>query len=72
MSRIFNSFEEVDKDLKILNLKREIAIERMKGDVEDVKDRFRPPEVLSLLNSGTLRKVLISWAFGYLLKRLRK
>jgi hypothetical protein len=69
---MYHSFEEVDKDIKILNLRRQIAMEQIKGDVEEVKDHFRPPEILSILNSGMLKKFLFSWLFGYLLRRLRK
>ena len=72
MGRTYNSFDEVDKDIRILNLRRQIARERMKGDVADIRDHFRPPELVSLLGSGMLKKFLFSWLLGYLLRRFRK
>ena len=72
MGRRYNSFEEVEKDIKILDLRRQIASERIKGDVNSIKEQFQPPEIFSFLNSGFLKKFLISWLFGFLLKRLKR
>lgn len=72
MGRRYSSFEEVDRDIKIMGLRREIAKEQVKGDLASIKEQFQPPEILSFLGSGTLKKVLISWLFGYLLRRLRR
>ena len=72
MGRRDNSFEEVDKDIKILDLRRQIAKERVKGDFASIKEQFQPPEVLTLLTSGVLKKFLFTWLFGFILRRLRR
>ena len=41
-NRVYTSFEEVDKDLKVLSLRRQIAHEEIKGDLMDIKSHFEP------------------------------
>lgn len=72
MGQRYSSFEEVDKDIRILDLRRQIAKERVKGDLTSIKEQFQPPEIVSFLGSGVLKKLLFSWLFGYILRRLRK
>ena len=71
-NRIYTSFEEVDKDLQVLNLRRQIAREEIKGDFIDLKSRFEPPELLSFLRDGVLKKLFFSWLFGYIIRKFRK
>jgi len=71
-NRIYTSFEEVDKDLKLLDLRRQIAQEEIKGDLIDIKKRFEPPEVLSFLRDGVLKKLLFSWLLGFIIRKFRK
>ena len=71
-NRIYKSFEEVDRDLKVLSLRRQIAQEEMKGDLIDIKKRFEPPEILSFLRDGVLKKLLFSWLVGVVIRKLRK
>lgn len=71
-NRIYTSFEEVDRDLKVLNLRRQIAREEIKGDLIDIKQRFEPPEVLSFLRDGVLKKLLFSWLVGFIIRKIRK
>jgi hypothetical protein len=71
-NRIYTSFEEVDRDLKVLNLRRQIAQEELKGDLMDLKSRFEPPEILSLLRDGVLKKLLFSWLIGFIIRKIRK
>ncbi|TNF72626.1 MAG: hypothetical protein EP302_04935 [Bacteroidetes bacterium] len=71
-NRIYTSFEEVDKDLKVLNLRRQIAQEEIKGDLADIKSRFEPPELLSFIRDGILKKLLLSWLVGFILRKIRK
>ncbi|MGB5188435.1 DUF6327 family protein [Robiginitalea sp.] len=72
MKKTYASFEEVDKDLKILNLRRQIANEQVKGNVSSIKEALQPPEILSVLGSGMFKKLIISSLFGYVLRRIRK
>ncbi|MGB5402356.1 DUF6327 family protein [Robiginitalea sp.] len=72
MRKTYDSFEEVDKDLKILDLRRQIAQEQVKGNVSNIKEGLQPPEILSILGSGMLKKLIISSLLGYVLRRFRK
>ena len=71
-NRIYTSFEEVDKDLEVLSLRRQIAQEEMKGALIDIKKRFEPPEILSVLRDGVLKKLLFSWLIGFVIRKFRK
>jgi hypothetical protein len=70
--KTYTSFEEIDKDLKILDLRRQIAREQVKGNVSSIKEQLRPPEILSFLGSGFLKKLIVSSLFSYVLRRLRR
>ncbi len=72
MKKTYDSFEEVNKDLKILDLRRRIAMEQVKGDVASIKEALQPPEILSVLSSGVLKKFIISTLIGFVLRRFRK
>jgi len=72
MRKTYDSFEEVNKDLKILDLRRQIAREQVKGNISSIKEILQPPEILSVLGSGMLKKFLISTLIGFLLRRFRR
>lgn len=72
MAKTYASFKEVDKDLKILDLRRQIAKEQVKGGISNIKEQFEPPQIVSFLGSGMLKKLIISSVFGYVLRRLRR
>ncbi len=40
MKKIYTSYEEVDKELEILRLEREISIRKIGNDVEDITGLF--------------------------------
>lgn len=71
-SKQYTSFEEVDRDLKILQLRRQIAQEELKGDIGDLKSMFEPPQLFASFGEGFLKKLLISWLMGFLLRRVRR
>ncbi len=71
-NRQYTSFEEVDRDLKILHLRRQIAEEEIKGNLAEFKKRFEPPALLASLKEGVVKKFLISWALGFLLRKMRR
>lgn len=70
--RSYTSFDEIDKELRILQLRRQIAREQIKGDMGEIKRQFEPPQVLSFLGGGLLKKVLLSWLVSFILKRVRR
>lgn len=71
-NRQYTSFEEVDRDLKILSLRRQIAEEEIKGNLGDLKRRFEPASIFSSLGEGVIKKFLISWVLGFLLRKIRR
>ena len=71
-NKVYTSFEEVDKDLRVLKLRRQIAQEEIKGDLIDIKQRFEPPEVLSFLRDGVFKKLFFSWLVGFIIRKIRK
>lgn len=72
MRKTYASFEEVNKDLQILDLRRQIAREQVKGNISSIKEELQPPEILSVLGSGMLKKFLISTLIGFVLRRFRR
>ena len=72
MRKTYASFEEVNKDLQILDLRRQIAREQVKGNISSIKEGLQPPEILSVLGSGMLKKFLISTLIGFVLRRFRR
>jgi hypothetical protein len=72
MKKTYASFEEVNKDLQILDLRRQIAREQVKGNISSIKEGFQPPEILSVLGSGMFKKFLISTLIGFVLRRFRR
>jgi hypothetical protein len=72
MRKTYASFEEVNKDLQILDLRRQIAREQVKGNISSIKEGLQPPEILSVLSSGMLKKFLISTLIGFVLRRFRR
>lgn len=68
----YTSFKEIDRDLTILQLKRDIAAEELKADFRNLKESLEPRELLSdLVGGDVLKKFLFSWAMGYLLRKIR-
>lgn len=45
--KIYNSFDEIETDLEILDLERKIAFEKMKIDLGDVKNSLSPVTIAS-------------------------
>ncbi|TXD48203.1 DUF6327 family protein [Polaribacter sp. IC073] len=45
--RTYQSFEEIDRDLKLLSLEKEIALEELKVVKNDFEESLRPISILS-------------------------
>jgi hypothetical protein len=70
--RHYTSFKEIDRDLTILQLKREIAAEELKTDLHHLKESLQPRELFADLAGGDLlKKFLLSWGIGSLLRKIR-
>lgn len=63
----YRNFEEIDNDLKRLNLERQIALEELKGLKHDVKEDFSTPKWL-----GTIASFAKKYGILYLLRRIFK
>ncbi|MEJ2161893.1 MAG: DUF6327 family protein [Robiginitalea sp.] len=68
----YTSFEEVDRDLRILQLRRQIAQEEIKGNLGDFRKRFEPSSIFTGLGEGVVKRFMISWILGFLLRKFRR
>jgi hypothetical protein len=66
----YASFSEIDKQLKILRLQREINLERFKYNVNRVKSDLYPTQLLGGFK-GVIQQTLISFVLNKLLKKWR-
>ena len=71
----FNSFEEIDKRLKILWLQKEIDQENIKLSIHNTKEYFCPTNLLSGLGSsvgfaGLLQNVFVPFVANILITKL--
>ena len=57
--RVYSSFEEIDKDLKILKLQTEIDKEEIKLSIDRTKQGFSPMSFLGSAIGSVVQKVLI-------------
>lgn len=60
----YSSFEEIDKDLKILKLQSQIDKEEIKLTLEEVKGGLSPLSILGSTASAILQKALVLKAVG--------
>ena len=65
----YTSFEEIDRDLKILKLQRQIEEEKVKLAVQNTKNELYPTNILGGL-APLLQKVAISLVAKKILKKL--
>lgn len=62
--KIYNSFEEIEQELKRLNLERKIAVEELKLTQNQIKDDLSP---LNWMN--TMVRVFSKYGIYYLIRR---
>lgn len=67
MTRRFNSFEEIDEQLKILALKREIDKECTKLRFQDIKNHLYPVNLVRGMD-GALLRVMIPYVLTRVMK----
>ena len=68
MKKQYNSFEEIDAQLKILELRRQIDKEYVKLEFSTIKQLVLPRNLLRSLEN-TIQGVVISMLLGKLFKR---
>lgn len=59
MMKEYSSFEEIDRDLRILKLQTEIDKEEIKLSVEQTKSSFSPLSMLGSMAGSILEKAFI-------------
>jgi len=73
----FKSFEEIDQQLKILWLQKEIAHENIKLSLKKTKNNLYPKNLLGGINnldgtSAFIQSMLIPFLISKILKKLKK
>ncbi|CAZ97984.1 DUF6327 family protein [Zobellia galactanivorans] len=71
MTKKYSSFSEIDHDLKILRLQREIAKESLKLDLKITKDHLEPRQMIQTA-SFDIKRSLIDFALSKGLEWLRR
>lgn len=57
--RVYSSFEEIDKDLKILKLQTEIDKEEIKLSLDQTKDKMSPMSIAGSIVGSVIQKLLV-------------
>lgn len=57
--KVYSSFEEIDRDLKILKLQTQIDREEIKLSIEQAKEGISPISLLGSLAGSILQKALV-------------
>lgn len=70
MTRRFSSFDEIDEQLKILRLKREIDKECAKLRIFDIKNHLYPVNLVRSMD-GTLARVMIPLVITRIMKKIQ-
>ncbi|WP_062787335.1 DUF6327 family protein [Marinobacter sp. YWL01] len=69
IQRQYTSFEDIDRDLKVLKLQRQIEEEKVKLAIQNTKKELYPTNILGGL-APLLQKIAISLIAKKLLKKL--
>ena len=77
----YSSYAEIEQELKILNLEKEIYYKKMLLSVDKTKDSILPSKSISLLGNlyqkvfsgtyGTILKLVIPYVFNWYINRKR-
>ncbi len=57
--RVYSSFEEIDKDLKILKLQTEIDKEEIKLSIDQTKENLSPVSLIGSTIGSIIQKALV-------------
>ena len=77
----YSSYAEIERDLEILKLEKEIYYQKMLLSIDKTKESIMPSKTATLIGSvyqkvfsgtyGTILKMLIPYAFNWYLNRKR-
>ncbi|WP_116790119.1 DUF6327 family protein [Flavobacterium psychrotrophum] len=72
-TKVYRTFDEINKDLEILKMERDIAYLRFKKDLDETKESLKPGNIIGetpkkILNvvgafSGPLKNAALTWLF---------
>lgn len=65
--RIYSTYDDIDHDLKILKLQTEINKEKMKINVEEIKEDLSPVSIITGIASSIAKKAFGLKALGKIL-----
>ncbi|WP_420592779.1 DUF6327 family protein [Robiginitalea biformata] len=71
MSKRYTSFKQIDKDLKIMRLKQEIAVENLKLSYTEARKSLYPTQLLGGV-TGIIQKLAISLLAKKLLQKFSR
>lgn len=71
MSKVYTTFDQIDKDLKILRLQREIEVENLKLSYVRARESLYPTQLLGGV-PGILKKLAFSIAAKKIMERLSR
>lgn len=80
MKKRFTSFEDVDKELEILKLEREIQMRKMGLRVENISDAISPSNLIktgfstfatSFKESSGLRSIIFTAVIRFIIKQIK-
>jgi len=81
MKKYYTSYEEVDKELEILKLEREINLRKIGLNAEDVMEHFSPNRLMkqglttlgsSVKNSKGIKTLVLTTVFKFLFNKFFK
>ncbi len=81
MRKHYSSFEQIDLDLQILRVKREIHYQKINSAFDQLKDEAAPQNLLKstlgsagslLTNSSGIQTLLVTSIFKYIIRKFRK
>lgn len=81
MKKNYTSYEEVDKELEILRLEREISFRKIGNDVQDISQLFSPSNLMqqgltsfgsSIKNSKGIKTLILSTLFKFMYNKFLK
>ena len=76
--KVYNSYDEINRDLKILKVEKDLAYHRLLKEVEETKDSLKfkkiigdtPKKLLGVAGmlSGPLKSLALTWLFKKVFK----
>ena len=81
MKTRYTSYEEVNRELEILKLEREISIRKIRNDIQDIALLFSPSNLIrqgltsfgsSIKNSKNVKSVILTTVFKFLYNKFFK